>query len=633
MTLLAGDELSQEPKLRLLQIQELLRADIGPMAVYYDQAGLRPDGAAKLDVRYIPVRVKTGGLFHPKVVLLLTAPIESNSPDEGTLVFGVLSANLTKNGWWSSLECACFEVIRAGAVLGLHGDLLRLLRDVRALSDRDAGHGPLDHIRKWVVSKTTQSEHATWEGRLRTRLIAGTRPFLDFLADARADKLDGCSLEIISPFFDERDPKPLSDLAARFGIRETRVFLPTARDGAASCTPELYSGVRDIPHTEWAKLPDDLLRLGKDANATTRGVHAKVYRFTKRSQRYEALVVGSHNLTTAAHQTGGNFEASFLLEREDAGGIDWWLEVQRRRPSTFEPAPPNDDDSAAYTVVPLQISFDWIKKQGEVRWDGTGVARSLRLEATGSHLFTIDSLPPGHWAALTTEQSTVLEKTLVSTSILNVSYAEEFTGSVLVQENGMSRKPSLVISFSISDILAYWSRLTMADRAAYLEAHFQGTIPEGWSSGDVIRRESVGTSGFFETFAGIFHGFDMLRRQVSESLAMGNERKADYLLFGQRHDSLPHIIEKVSAADDQADALSRYLVLLCARQMLQEMQRSDHPFYADRRRDIGRLLEATRQTVDFVRSLSLGDDGERFLEWFEAHFLKRVEAPPVEADA
>src|SRR6476469_7644799 len=70
LSLLSDEMVSAEPKLRMLQLEELLRSSIGPIAVYYDRGGLRGDGAARLDVRYTPVHVPTG-IFHPKVVLLL----------------------------------------------------------------------------------------------------------------------------------------------------------------------------------------------------------------------------------------------------------------------------------------------------------------------------------------------------------------------------------------------------------------------------------------------------------------------------------------------------------------------------------------------------------------------------------
>src|SRR5690606_30975514 len=70
--------LSHAPAIKLVQLEEALRSVLGSIAVYYDQNGLVPDGgSAKLDVRRIPVRHRTG-IFHPKNVLAL---VEAAEPD------------------------------------------------------------------------------------------------------------------------------------------------------------------------------------------------------------------------------------------------------------------------------------------------------------------------------------------------------------------------------------------------------------------------------------------------------------------------------------------------------------------------------------------------------------------------
>ena len=198
LTLLAGDDLIQEPKVRLVQMEELLRGEIGPVAVYYDHGGLRPEGTSKLDVRYLPVRVKTG-LFHPKLALLLTAPEETSAGAGSALICGVLSANLAKRAWWETLECAHFEVVEQDSKCSFRDELLECTKAIRALGGREPDHAALDLIRRWLQKATSQTEHATENGRLRTRLIAGTRAFLDAVDDMRGAALVGCSLEVISP--------------------------------------------------------------------------------------------------------------------------------------------------------------------------------------------------------------------------------------------------------------------------------------------------------------------------------------------------------------------------------------------------------------------------------------------------
>ena len=62
---------------RLLQLESALRELPYGVAVFYDWRGLRTSDypAPRLDVSRIPVRLGTG-IFHPKVVLLLTQDLE-----------------------------------------------------------------------------------------------------------------------------------------------------------------------------------------------------------------------------------------------------------------------------------------------------------------------------------------------------------------------------------------------------------------------------------------------------------------------------------------------------------------------------------------------------------------------------
>src|SRR5664279_3107160 len=63
---------SHAPAVRLVQMEDALRGVQGEIAVYYDANGLMTSdaGSAKLDIRRIPVRLRTG-IFHAKNVLLL----------------------------------------------------------------------------------------------------------------------------------------------------------------------------------------------------------------------------------------------------------------------------------------------------------------------------------------------------------------------------------------------------------------------------------------------------------------------------------------------------------------------------------------------------------------------------------
>lgn len=627
VSLLAGDELIQEPRLRLLQLEESLRCRIGPIAVYYDPKGLRPDGAKRLDIRYIPTRVATG-LFHPKVVLLLTEPTETAEGPESSLICGVMSANLTKSGWWSSLECAHFEVAINGELCSYREELMRLLTDVRKLGGRDTDeshsgdHEALDAIHAWLKRASARTSHTTTGGVLKTRLVAGTRSLLDFLDEVRGSQLMGASLEVISPFFDAKRPAALQSLLSRFDIKESRIFLPADHDGSALVSDELYDAVRALPGCSWARLPQTLLRLGKEKGAKVRGVHVKVYRFLKKSEKYEALVVGSHNLTTPAHQRGGNFEASFVIERQEKGALEAWLELDQKRPRSFS-APETDDESSLDGSLPLDISFDWTTGRGEAVWRGKSDSPRLQVESAGSVLFELAALPLGEWVVLPESDAAALRTILVSTSILQLRRDDGMRSAVLIQEYGMAQKPSMILTFSVSDILEYWSRLTAEQRAAFLVDR-GGNIPEGFVAEleRSARLESI--DSFFSSFAGVFHGFEMLRKQVIESLEQDQARQTDSLLFGNRHDSLPNLIDRVLAGGDEPDPIKRYLIILSARHLLLDLRKRRDPFLLTHRARMDGLIRRTDDARSLISALDLGVDGPQFITWFERHFLKSL---------
>ncbi len=105
--------------LKLAALEDALARPERHVAVYYDRNGLRESdsGPAHLDIRRIPVALKTG-IFHPKLVLALveaTPDPESDEPPERALVVVAASANLTRSGWWQNVEVSHVEEITASS--------------------------------------------------------------------------------------------------------------------------------------------------------------------------------------------------------------------------------------------------------------------------------------------------------------------------------------------------------------------------------------------------------------------------------------------------------------------------------------------------------------------------------------
>lgn len=635
LSLLSDEMASAEPKLRMLQLEELLRSSIGPLSVYYDRAGLRGDGAARQDVRYVPLHVPSG-VFHPKVVLLLTEPENEDSNEAASLICGILSANLTKAGWWSNLECFHFETVEAGKRCSYRSDLLSMLRQVRALDRSKADHIALGTIYSFVMKDLQPTEHSTAGGLLRPRIFAGTGSLAGFLAEVRGEALRGKTLEVVSPFFDDHKASPLKTLLTELDVSRAYVYLPKNAEGAAGCSAKVYEDVIGMSGAQWAQFrgEEELLRLGKDKHSKRRCVHAKIYRFTDKETNYEAVLIGSHNLTSAATSKGGNFEVAFFLEPVVERSVERWLETDDKRPKAFdlldpvlESCKPIDD-----AVVPLQVKFDWAEPRScRVLWEGQSLSPILHLSLKGAEVCSCEDLPPGEWKVLSKEQMQAIEERLVSSALLTVS-AGEVSGTILVQEEGMARKPSILLSLSPTEVLAYWSRLTVSQRVQYLEERLGSLDAASLEQEGFVIREHLASTSMFETYAGIFHGFEMLREQISKGLETGHEKQADYLLFGDRHDSLPRLLRRVGANHEGGDAVSRYLMVLSAKQLVRWVKRLDSEFVKSHAKDL-RDLEAMTEPSEALRAeLAVGNDHAKFLDWFEQHFAKRARPRVAEVD-
>jgi hypothetical protein len=421
--------LSHEPAVRVIELENVLRARVDHLAVYYDRRALEAGSeSAKLDVERIPVGWPTG-YFHLKNVLLLVEDAQAGDDGrrEQRLLVAALSANLTRAGWWENVEVAHVEELRLGEKSSLRADLLTLIARVKAASPPGERHEALEAVRRFVV-QVDERKQATSHQRLHPRLYTGVadgssarESVAEFLARLLRSDLR-LQLEVISPYFDAADDaQPLADLIELCRPREVRVFLPRGPDGKALCRGRFYEAVRRLGCVHWGKLPADLLEAGAGA-AAPRRVHAKVYRFFCASPRYEALFVGSVNLTTAGHGKRGNFETAFLIETAPSRAPDWWLSVDATRPAAFEDEEQAGDDAQAQGPgVALTLRYCWASGAASALWDSAGESPVLGVSAQGSRLFSLEPLAPRAWTSLRQEQSAALAVVLRSTSFVTVS--------------------------------------------------------------------------------------------------------------------------------------------------------------------------------------------------------------------
>ncbi|MCB9631965.1 MAG: hypothetical protein H6721_07505 [Sandaracinus sp.] len=640
--------LSHVPAIKRVQLEDALRDLPGSVAVYFDRSGLGADASPpRLDVRRVPVALPST-LFHPKNVFALVEAVE---PDEEgyharTLLVSCSSANLTRSGWWENVEAAHVEELGEGGSSRLRDGLLDFLQGLRRRTKAHAPHDALDEVLAHVRG-TEMRSHRSAGGVVHPHFHSGTESFVAFLEDVAGRGLEGLCLEVISPYFDEGGTsEPLRALLERFEPRETRVALPLGSDGVAGVSEAMHAWLKSQPRVVWSQLPRVVVQRAKADGARDRFVHAKVYRFFEPTKGgRELLYVGSANLTTAGHRAlgkGGNWENGFVLDvtRSDARPGFWTVPVERE-PIAFDTRLDEAEGVASITETHLSIRFDWERRTAETYWDHPRPSPRLEVEDRGVPIFVCEGLASREWQPLEPEAAARLSEVLRSTSLLTVRGDSDEPGVLLVQELGMAHRPSLLFELTPAEILRYWSLLTPEQRAAFVETHAR-LDPTG--NPLAVRLPPLPhDSTLFDRFAGIFHAFESLERTVREALDAGRLRDAEYRLFGKKYDSLGTLLERVleestEPSDDarssssvvgEDDAVEPYVLLLCARQVVTEVQRA-YPWFFEQHELAAKELWTRLERGATKRAQLEAHDAEMpaFLAWFEKWFLRR--ANPVE---
>jgi hypothetical protein len=633
-----GTPVSQSAALRLVQLEDSLKTLKGEVAVYYDADGLvdRSDfGSAKLDVRRVPIRISTG-VFHPKnVFLLVESPPDEEGNVERALLVSAMSANLTRSGWWSNVEVAHVEEIEEDDVTRSKVELAWFLNRLRHRAAPGVDHRAVQDVLGFLRG-TGLRKHRTSGERLHPHFYGGRQSVADFLEEVAGSKLRGAYLDVISPFFDQAAPcAPLQELKARFDPKDIHVYLPRSNSEEALCSEELYDAVKALG-ASWGRLPKaDWLRQGKSAEAETRYVHAKVYRFFTQNPKAELLFVGSVNLTRPAHQRGGNVESGFLVEVDPERRPESWLTVDKKRPDAFESRSEREDEGGASEGSRLQLKYAWSTGEASALWGGEGPSPDLRLEARGRDLGTLTPLMPEKWTAIAPALAAEIGAALHESSFFKVHGEGPQPRLLLVQEESMGSKPSLLFSLSVADILRYWALLTPDQRAAFIEARAPALALVGDGAALVAKaRTDAREETLFDRFAGFFHAFACLERSVREALDGGNERHAEYLLFGRKYDSLGTLLDRVLGNDSELDDVERYVLLLCAEQLRSAITKEYPDFWR------GHGVEASSLAVSLGRCESVRarveatspDVMSGFLPWFERWFLTRAKPAAAEVE-
>lgn len=622
-------------KIRLVQLEQAL-SQVEEVAVYYDVNGLvaGAESAAHLDVRRIPVW-HPRGIFHPKLVFALVRERTAQGQAEEMLLVAALSANLTLSGWWENVEACHVEEIRPGDKLWMRDALMRYLRGLPRLAQGRDEHKAVDRIHAFLKDRTEERLQRSQGGLLQTHFLDGNRPLPDELEEALGRSVRGWDLEVIAPFYDQRSTcKPLQDLVDRFQPRRIQLMLPLADDGTALVDERIHAHAMELG-AQWAELPAALVKRPGGENRRT--VHAKVYRFFDPGEKREVLYIGSANMTTAAHQRG-NAECGLLLERWCKTRPAFWTTPVERPIRQFE-ARDETGDTAKGRGSALMVRYLWDQSKAQVYWAGAGTSPALELAGNGVRLVQLGPVPSGAWTDTDAVFSERLQALLATTSIVEVIGEREEPVKVLVQEEGMAKKPSLLMDLTAEEILRYWSMLTAAQRAAFIEAHASEAFFQAEDGADLMARAGwkLNTSdSLFDRFAGIYHAFDALEKAVAEALDDGRAKRAVELLFGRKFDSLGQLLDRIEQETSDRDAVHRYVLVQCARQLLRTLRRDQAEWCAEQAGDVRAMDERLKMLWDKVRGELVDrnnseNDMERFMDWFDKWFMPKAERINTEA--
>lgn len=608
---------SRDAGVRRAQVEEALR-DTDHVAVYYDRQQFA-GGLAGLDYARFGVS-RNSGCFHAKNALILVEGNAAGLPQARSLLVLTTSANLTRAGWWENVEIGHIEELPAGRPHPLRGALLDergawgLLRQVRRHDRTGASHEAVDEIRDFLlrdVPAGTAPGPSFWCGR---------GSFADFLA---LHVGRGLRLEIISPYVeDTSSARTLGALIDATHPAEVRIHLPIGRDASAAIHEEYAHAVAALPRVAWADLPGSLTAWSKEAGGGHRFVHAKVYRFFDAHR--EVIVAGSVNLTAAAHSeaSAGNFESAVLAREEGRAQREWWMARREALPDHFAPVVGNEDQPRP-EPPPLHLRFDWPTRGLSYFWEAERPPRAFEI-VTGDWRAPVSTPATDSWTPIPTEDAAGLAERIRTSA----SVAVEIDGQVfrlLVREEGMEDRPSLVRELTPEQILEYWALLSQEQRDAFLEKHGY-RLPDLTEPGTspTPRDATEGGMTFFDRFAGVFHAFSCLREHVEASLAAGRAKEAAFRLLGKKHDSLGALLDRVFE-DPTGEITLRYVQFLCAQEVLTTIV-ARHPKWADDHALAVDELRGSLARVDLLRAqLRLPGDGTRFLDWFEEEFFRPLE--------
>ncbi len=135
----------------------------------------------------------------------MLALVEKDSAQR--LVVAAGSANLTRAGWWQSVECAHVTSIAAGEATWLRDDLLRFVRYLQRQERSPNHHSASRPIRAFLTATRQRLRHAARDDAGRERFIwngvQGQVDLVELIHGRIGGRYAGGTVEIISPWFSD----------------------------------------------------------------------------------------------------------------------------------------------------------------------------------------------------------------------------------------------------------------------------------------------------------------------------------------------------------------------------------------------------------------------------------------------
>ena len=337
--------------------------------------------------------------------------------------------------------------------------------------------------------------------------------------------------------------------------------------------------------------------------------------------------MGSVNLTSSAHShsNAGNLEAAFLIDISDDGYQNrWWIERKDTDLERFIESAPSEEEGSEEVHINLSISFDWAGKQLEYRLLEIEKSCFEICETNGQSIFSIKKPKLNSWVKCDEADSEKARKALLSSSFFLIKHSKG-SWRVLVREQNMGHRPSLLTELSPEEILEYWALLSADQRAAFIAYHIgSGEQFEGLPL--VVRRDLKSRNTLFDRYAGIYHSFGCLRQYIETAVTENRLKEAETLLAGSRHNSLPSLLEKMYERKD-GDPVVRYITFLTARQLYETVRKRHKVLFSKGKKRMVRLQELLRKLPEIRRELQFPNfrKEKKFLDWYEKHFIKDYE--------